>query len=1543
MKQKIRDSLFTLLERLTISSTVDQANTLQGKITSSILLGMALIGVAYTLLFAFTKEVTNLQQDHRFLVTLIATAIISLAYVFSKIGYTKISGATAVITAVLSILGFTVSYQEYNSWYLLYLLFPIILTCILFKPKGATAFTVVILAAALSVYISEWADDFDDILKGPMILLFAASGLALIINNALSGGSISKLLDFDPKESRPKGQSSLINHLVGITNETYQSHDMESLFKTLSREFQGLEFDFMVILIEPGTDIAYIKYNSLNTRLLRMAQRITGHSFGMPRKKIDEYTSVIQPVFQEGKSLFFQDFLGTVKEFIPIPEHISSRALRLLGVNEDTRGGMLPMYVDDQIIGALIIWGYNFQEIDLTPCKVFAGQIASALEKTRLWESELIRTQNLFQANALLKALNSLSAKIITTVEIEDVFTLLGDELKALGFKCMVTLLESDRKTGYFHYTTETQKIKLIENLLGLKIHGRRFPQTDQGGGTLWIYSSNHARYTSDFYDHLVELFPRVPKPLRRQALSLIEIKEDTPAMFLPLKSQEGAVGSLTIWGEDVVEENLSIFKIFASQIANMLEKVRLTQAERERTQDLTHSYDLVNALNEVSVKLTSTTDTDILFEILGRELKKLDYYCMVSKLHPVANESSFEFINTRKETLAKIEKLAGIRMLGYRFPAERWAEPLKLVYLKGQNVFIPNLNEHVLGLFPHIPKIVRERTLDYVGIHENTPAIYVPMVHDKAVIGSIAIWGQNLDRSDMAAFSVFASQLANALENAKLVDIEQEKSRELAHSNSLLNALSEVATNITSVKNPEKIFPILGEKLKQHDYHCAITLINPEYTEAHIHYTNAEHKLIDIIENDLGIKILGKRFTQENMTQKDIVLYEQEKKTFFPSFLDHLYQLFEKVPKPILRQGAKILGILDDTPAVYVPMAHQNTSIGSIMVWGDNLQQEDLAGFSVFASQVANALVNTQLMEKNLGEIETRKKIQKELEISRKELQGIFDHAHDAIIIVDVLQGDIISVNNRACELYGISNGEFTKKNLSSIIDEHYQVDRLITETLENGFCNKFETRYTPAASQTMTFEINSSIVEYEGKASIQCINRDVTAQKDNEEQLKHAALHDSLTGLPNRVLFRQHLENAIARFSRNPDEMFAVIYLDLDNFKRINDSLGHTIGDQFIIEVAARLQDTIRASDIASRFGGDECVILVMDNSSIETAEKFCNRLLTNISKAIFIQGHEIVVSSSIGIVIASSQYKSAEEYLRNADLAMYQSKKAGKNRAVVFKKGMHTGELKKLSLESQMRIGLKNNEFKLVYQPINSLNTRAAVSFEALVRWEHPTDGVISPLKFIPVAEYSGLIHPLGRYILQEACHQFQQWDEAQLVDPEATISINISAVQLMHSDFSNLIQNVLQESKLSPDRLCLEVTESALITNPEDAKKKLQDVREWGVKVHLDDFGTGYSSLSFPTMFPIDAIKIDRQFIAEINDKKNFALVRSMQLLTKALGINLIAEGIETNEQLDKLIELSCEFGQGYYFSEPLGGEEQALFTQFQDIKQELQPY
>jgi len=347
-----------------------------------------------------------------------------------------------------------------------------------------------------------------------------------------------------------------------------------------------------------------------------------------------------------------------------------------------------------------------------------------------------------------------------------------------------------------------------------------------------------------------------------------------------------------------------------------------------------------------------------------------------------------------------------------------------------------------------------------------------------------------------------------------------------------------------------------------------------------------------------------------------------------------------------------------------------------------------------------------------------------------------------------------------------------------------------------------------------------------------------------------------------------------------------------------------------------------------------------LLENINSDDVVNQFCNRLKENLDKPVVIEGHEIVVSASIGIVYSSPVYKTAEDYLRNADLAMYESKKNGKNQTTIFRKGMHTGELNKLSIESQMRVGIKNNEFRLVYQPINSLQSGAPISYEALVRWDHYERGIVPPNEFIPIAEYSGLIHPLGKWILREACQEFQSWRENDLVSDNSTISVNISAIQLMHSGFVDLVRQILNDTKLPPDKLNLEVTETALITNPTDAKVKLSEVREYGVKIHLDDFGTGFSSLSFLTTFPIDAIKIDRRFIMALNEEKNFALIKSMQLLTKALGISLIAEGIETNDHLDKLLELECEIGQGYYFSKPRNSD--ALEFNTHNLEKEHQP-
>ncbi len=1497
---------------------------------SSLLLGMVLIGLSYSLMLAFSENFSNIQQVISLFLALLTTFVISISYILSRRGHTTLAGNIAAVVSALSILGIGAFYSVIGYWYLLYLIFPIILACLLSNKLHSTLFTLSTVAAAIVIYFLNWNRDYVEFIKGPIVFLLAGSGLILTANNYFQKNKLNRTLNSGNSSRSLPGDDSIAEHLVGITNRTNQIKDPDILFSTLAGEFQKLSYDFLVILVDPETKLAYIKYNSINIPLLQKVQKLSGMSFGMARKNISEYHEIIQSVYQEGKNLYVNDFLDVLLEFIPISEKIATLSINILGVSDETKGGFLPVQIADEIIGTFIIWGKNLREPDLPACRVFAGQIASMLDKVNLGESEKLMNQNLIHTNAQLRALNSLSAKITSTTKIDDGYAILGSELKKLGYKCMITLLTPDLQSGYFSFTSESEKINRIEKLLGINIHGRKFTRADDDGPSLWIYKSEEPNFIPNIFPHLVNLFPRIPKQLGRRALSLIDIKEGTPAFFLPLVSQNKPVGSLTIWGENVKEGDLGTFKLFADQIANMLEKARLSALEGKRSKELLHSYSLVNSLSDVSVKLTSTTNPEKLFKILGREIEKLNYNCMVSKLEEGGKASSLEFINIQTEILNKIERLAGFKLIGYEFPSSRWTDSLRSVYLKKKNVFITNLYNHITPLFPQVQKGIRSRALEFIGIDATSSAIFVPMLIGEKIIGSIAFWGEIINKDDMPAFSVFASQLANALQNANLVDAELEKSRELEHTNSLLNALSEVAIDITSVNDPEKIFPILGNELKKYDFQCAVTLVDKGLSNAHIQYISSDLSLLNIIESKLKIKILGRNFTRDKMTQKDIDLYEKEIKIFFPSFKEHLYDLFSNIPKALINRGAKILDISDNTPAVYVPMVYQGASVGSIMVWGDKLREEDLPGFSVFASQVANALVNTRLMEKTLDEIEARKKTQKDLEVSRRELQGIFNHAHDAIIIINAEHGNIVSVNNRACELYRIDQSEFVNQNIHTIIDESYLAEKLVNETFQNGYCNKLITHFSLPNSK-MTFEINSSLVEYEGNMAIQCINRDVTEQKKYENRLKYAALHDSLTGLPNRTLFSQHLKHAIARSARFPDDQFAVIYMDLDNFKRINDSLGHSVGDQFIIEVGNRLQSSSRASDTSSRFGGDEFVILLENVTSIETVNQFCSRLNENLSVPVVIEGHELVVSASIGIVHSSPVYKTSEDYLRNADLAMYESKKTGKNQTTIFKKGMHTGELNKLTIESQMRVGIKKGEFRLVYQPINSLHSREPISYEALVRWDHYERGTISPNEFIPIAEYSGLIHPLGKWILEEACQQFQTWREKDLVSENSTISVNISAIQLMHSSFVDQICKVLEDTNLPPDRLNLEVTETALITNPSDAKVKLSEVREHGVNIHLDDFGTGFSSLSFLTTFPIDAIKIDRQFIMALDEEKNYALVKSMQLLTKALGISLIAEGIETNDHLDKLLELDCDLGQGFYFSKPREGKDIEFIT------------
>ncbi|MEN3328911.1 MAG: hypothetical protein V7638_3718 [Acidobacteriota bacterium] len=436
----------------------------------------------------------------------------------------------------------------------------------------------------------------------------------------------------------------------------------------------------------------------------------------------------------------------------------------------------------------------------------------------------------------------------------------------------------------------------------------------------------------------------------------------------------------------------------------------------------------------------------------------------------------------------------------------------------------------------------------------------------------------------------------------------------------------------------------------------------------------------------------------------------------------------------------------------------------------------------------------------------------------------------------------------------------------------------------------------------------------------------------EESREHFRHAAFHDALTGLPNRSLFTDHLRVALKRAHQNEKYLFGVLFLDLDRFKNINDSLGHPCGDELLKLVARRLESCIRQTDMVARFGGDEFAILLDAINDTSDAVRVAEKVQQAISAPFKLASHEAITTASIGIALSTSGYAEAEDIIRDADTAMYRAKDRGKARCEIFDTAMHTRAVTLLRLESDLRRALEKDELCVYYQPIISLASGELHGFEALVRWQHPERGIVAPDDFVPLAEETGLILPIGLRVLWDACNQLRQWQQYSLANRDLIMSVNLSGKQLMQPDLIERIEEVLRESQINPWHLKLEITETVVMENPELAAVTLAKLRGLGVRLSIDDFGTGYSSLSYLNRFPVDTLKIDRSFVTSMNAAdENLQIVKTIITLAGNLGMQVVAEGVETEEQLEELRSLKCQYGQGFLFAKPLDSVEADLFV------------
>ncbi|MHC1712987.1 MAG: EAL domain-containing protein [Solidesulfovibrio sp.] len=431
-----------------------------------------------------------------------------------------------------------------------------------------------------------------------------------------------------------------------------------------------------------------------------------------------------------------------------------------------------------------------------------------------------------------------------------------------------------------------------------------------------------------------------------------------------------------------------------------------------------------------------------------------------------------------------------------------------------------------------------------------------------------------------------------------------------------------------------------------------------------------------------------------------------------------------------------------------------------------------------------------------------------------------------------------------------------------------------------------------------------------------------DITDRKHLESQLAHMAFHDPLTGLPNRSLCLDRIRQAIERSKRRDNYQYAVIFLDLDRFKVVNDSLGHHMGDRLLENVARRLRECVRGLDTVARLGGDEFVVLLEETGSNREIVRIVKRMRDSMSEVFQLCGHDIHVSASMGIVISPALYDKPEELLRNANIALHRAKGEGRNRFKVFNSRMLEDAIRLMDLENDLRLALKREEFFLDYQPILALRDRRLKGFEALVRWRRPGVGIAPPMEFIPVAEDTGLIVPLGRWVLEEACRTMAGWHRDFPEAKGLSMSVNLSAKQLNQPTLVEEVEKILRTTGLDPRSLKLEITETVIMDNPEVSILRLKRLKDLGVRLSVDDFGTGYSSLSYLQRFPIDTLKVDRAFVSDIEVSENRKIVGAVVALAHSLGLDVVAEGVEMETQSDVLNGFSCEAGQGFLFSKPV---------------------
>ena len=599
--------------------------------------------------------------------------------------------------------------------------------------------------------------------------------------------------------------------------------------------------------------------------------------------------------------------------------------------------------------------------------------------------------------------------------------------------------------------------------------------------------------------------------------------------------------------------------------------------------------------------------------------------------------------------------------------------------------------------------------------------------------------------------------------------------------------------------------------------------------------------------------------------------------------------------------------------------------------IWRSEI--EACLGLLAFVVSLAMILWRMGVARHGANIAEAKSKV---LESSERKLRTLTEKSSDILLVLDE-SGATKHVGSSIRGILGYAaDAVYSLFDILDADDRTPAMEALKVAASQEGRSHNTELRFCHADSTPRIFDVTiTNCLHVDSVDGLVLNGHDITERKRSEERLRYDAFHDSLTDLPNRTVFCDRLQRAVNRARRDSSYCYAVLFIDVDRFKLVNDSLGHTAGDELLVQVASRLRNCIRQTtpdrkpagdDSVSRYAGDEFTILIEELREAVDATRVAERILAKFQSPFTLQGAEIFVSVSVGIAIGNRSYRSDDEVLRDADIAMYRSKVKGGNRFQIFDPGMHLAAQNRLRMESDLRRAIEQNQFQVLLQPIVHIDDGRVHSVEALLRWHHPEIGLIPPLDFLPVAEDTGLIVPIGRYVMREACRQLQKLqDSCPDVAPRA-VAVNLSAREFAEPDLVENIKAVLKDVGLPGPALRIEITETVAMTNVERVDATLRQIKQLGVGISIDDFGTGYSSLSYLKRFPIDVLKIDRSFVSTIDqDTESREIIRTILKLAASLQMKAVAEGIETASQIAVLRSIGCEYAQGYYYSKPVTPE------------------